>query len=143
MAREHSEYVELYTHMNGKVIEAGHLYLKTTILVNGGAAVAVLGFVASIAKADEQYTQLVIEVSSALSFFALGVAAGLFAMALTYLTNYAVLTALHHEGGKWEGPLTGMKRVIHLGTLAAALSSLALFLVGADAVRQAIITGLT
>lgn len=143
MARKHSEYVELYTHMNDKVIEAGHLYLKTTILVNGGAAVAVLGFVASIAKADEQYTKLVIEVSNALLYFAVGVAAGLFAIALTYFTNYAVLAGLHHEGGKWEGPLAGLKRTIHFGTLAVACSSLTLFVMGADAVRQAIITGLT
>lgn len=141
MARERAERIDLFKHMNDKTVEAGALFLRTAILVNGGACIAVLGFVASIVKEDTDYIGLVSGVADALMYFAWGVLAGLAAIGLTYVTNYATTIALENEDTKWARSATWFKRTIHLITLCASLLSMGLFALGAMAVKEAIVGG--
>ncbi len=141
MARERAERIDLFKHMNDKTVESGALFLRTAILVNGGACIAVLSFVASIVKEDADHSSLVSGVADALMYFAWGVLTGLAAIGLTYVTNYATVISLENEETKWYKPSTLLKRTVHLFTLCASLLSMGLFALGAMAVKEAIVSG--
>ncbi|SDF92359.1 hypothetical protein [Alloyangia pacifica] len=139
---EDETYVEIFKHMNEKVIDTANLFLRSAILINGGAAVAVLGFVASIAKADKAYSEAIVGVADAISYFALGAVAGVLGIAIAYLTNYAALATLNQRGGTREKFFGNVKRFVHLFALVVAASTVAFFLLGVFEVKSAITSGL-
>src|SRR5215472_15072043 len=69
--------------------------LKTIILINGGAAVAILTFVGTLAAQNRVQFAHLSTIANALLVFAFGVLAAIAAMALNYLTLYA--TAMHTQ----------------------------------------------
>lgn len=138
---EQSHYIELYKHLNDKIVEAGNLYFRSAILINGGAAVAVLGFVASIAKADDRFGSVIYQVAGAVALFAFGAAAAVGGIALAYLTNYAATASLNNQGEKHEKLFDAIKRGFHIASIAAAFASIVLFVMGALAVKAAILAG--
>lgn len=139
---ERETYFDLFKHMNEKAIDTSNLFLRSAILINGGAAVAVLGFVAAIAKADQAYTDTIVGVAGAISYFALGAAAGVIGIAIAYLTHYATLATLGETGGPREKVYANIKRFVHICALLVAVASVVFFLLGVLKVKSAILVGL-
>jgi len=141
--REHDRHDEFFNHMNETAISASHIALRTVLLINGAAAIALLSFdgrlPASQAKA----------VAATLLWFALGVVASAVAMALTYFTHLSMAAVLASMTKTYEhpfvsrGPKTSrrvlQKRVFHILAALAAIVSLALFVIGMLAVRAALL----
>ncbi|MEN9059983.1 hypothetical protein [Ponticoccus litoralis] len=139
---ERETYIDLFKHMNEKAVDTSNLFLRSAILINGGAAVAVLGFVAAIAKADQAFTETIVGVAGAISYFALGAAAGVICIAIAYLTHYATLATLDQTGGARKEVFGNIKRFVHVCAILVATASVAFFLLGVLEVKSAILIGL-
>ena len=136
------EYLDLYKNLNQQAIDSATAYLKGAVLANGGAAIAVMGFVASLAKSGNEFTSIVVGVADALMIFALGVVVAVAGMGLTYITSYFVLAQLHYSEGSRGVALRWGKRCVHGAAIICALGSLIAFAWGAWSVRIAIVAGL-
>ncbi|RUW55824.1 hypothetical protein [Mesorhizobium sp. M8A.F.Ca.ET.021.01.1.1] len=113
--------------MEKAAIECGNLALKALLLVNGGACVALLGFLSSTFNAATDPTvpqtilarlagivldngvaaeraRLIMDVTGALSWFAWGTAAAVSGSALAYLTNSVYSRALTFQQTKYDWP---------------------------------------
>src|SRR5260370_23096780 len=77
-----------HTYVNQAAIESSNIALKTLIVINGGAAIAVLTFLGGVASKDKIDFASVAPVAMTIRYFAIGVALTLAAMAFSYLTNY-------------------------------------------------------
>jgi hypothetical protein len=138
--RAHDNSVAFHTYVNQATIESANIALKTLIVINGGAAIAVLTFLGGIASKDKIDFASVAAVAYTIRYFAFGVALTLAAMAFSYLTNYLMagiemsrLRTFTHPYVS-EGPTTANKkwwnRVFHILSFGSALASLILFLIG-------------
>jgi hypothetical protein len=72
---------------NEAVIKAGEVAIRTVMLINGGAAVAVLAFIGALVRDEGVTIKQISGVSGSLLWFAGGVAMAVWAMALSYFTN--------------------------------------------------------
>ncbi|UWR31338.1 hypothetical protein K3758_07495 [Sulfitobacter sp. W002] len=132
---------EIWRHLNEKIIDTSNIFLRSAILINGGAAIAVLGFVASIAKADKSYIDVIVGIADAIVLFAYGTAAGVIGIALAYLTHYATLATHVNLNEARQGLFVWLKRSLHILAIAAAISTIFLFVKGTVAVKAAILSG--
>ncbi|WP_090743595.1 hypothetical protein [Paracoccus tibetensis] len=132
---------DLFKHMNELNVSIGQAFLKSAILINGGAAVAVLGFVASIARADSTYSAMLIGVADAIMFFAWGVMASLAGIGSSYLMGSAALNVLQSQSARWQAISRRLNDFFHVLAVAAAFSAALSFLLGALAVRDAVLAG--
>ncbi len=130
---------EEFQMVNEKAIDTSNIVLKSALLINGGAAVAVLGFVASIVKDNGDLAALLEGVANALMYFAWGVAAAVIALALAYLTHYTMLVVLNK---RTEGKSSWLSRFVngsfHVLAFLASLSAIGLFVLGAYQVKETI-----
>lgn len=76
-----------YTEMFKSVIIAGQAALKSAILINGGAAVALLAFIGSVFKVS-QNNEVVTTLSHAMFCFVIGVLSGAIASGVVYITQF-------------------------------------------------------
>ena len=111
--------------------------LKTVILINGGAAVAVLAFIGSLASQGRIQMGQLSNVANSLLIFAFGVFATIIAMAFSYGTLYS--TAMHTQSFKAHSPWVTAKRIFEVLLLVMTAVSILLFLYGAFSVREAIV----
>jgi hypothetical protein len=138
--RAHDNSNAFHTYVNQATIESANLALRTLIVINGGAAIAVLAFLGAIASKDKIDFAKVGDVANTLRCFAIGVALALVGMALAYLTNYFTVATEHVRQKTYahpflvDGPSSKrMKRLtitFHILAFSAALVSLSLFLIG-------------
>jgi hypothetical protein len=140
--RAHDKSRELLNQANQAAIEIGNLALRNALLINGGAAIALLAFIRDLPPDQRQ------AVANTLVWFASGVAAAVAAFAFAYFTNFY---AARVEGSKkWnaqppyveDGPTTKhqtiMKGTFHTLSVITGVGSLALFIVGMLDVRAAL-----
>lgn len=130
-------------------IESGQLALRTAVLVNGGAAVAVLGFIGAFASKDKIGVTELTAVARSLIWFAFGVLAAVTAMVVAYVTSFCMTTWVRSEQYISQPPFvlpgrnTGMWWGLYLTFLILAgltgVASLALFIWGTFDVRSAIV----
>lgn len=140
--RDERDRIEVFKHMNEKNIEASMSFFKTVFLMNGGAAIAVLGFVASVAKENQAFSGMISGVAQALMLFAWGVVASASGIAIIYITGYFALKALHAEE-KWSHPVwTWLNCLGHVAGIIVAIAALWLFASGALSVKIAILASL-
>ncbi|SLN29528.1 hypothetical protein [Ruegeria meonggei] len=136
---QHQRNFEEFQMINEKAIDTSNIVLKSALLINGGAAVAVLGFVASIVKDNGDLTALLEGVAFALMYFAWGVAASVIALALAYLTHYSMLAILNK---RTEGKSDRLSRIAnvssHVLAFLATVSAIGLFVLGAYQVKATI-----
>ena len=142
MSQDSDMYVQMFKHMNEKVIDTANLFLRSAILIKGGAAVAVLAFVASIAKAEMNYSVAIVGVADAIAYFAFGAALGVVGIALAYFTNYAAAATFNARDTASEPRLAIAKRIIHVVALGVAVSTIGLFVIGVLTVKAAITDGI-
>jgi hypothetical protein len=134
---------------NEAVIKAGEVAIRTVMLVNGGAAVAVLTFIGALVRQDGVTVKQVAGVSGSLLWFAGGVAAAVCALALSYFTNYCYVGEERSKSFTFEHPyiIDGAKTrrwrcwayAFHVGAVVWGLLSLAAFIVGMFDVHGAIV----
>jgi hypothetical protein len=146
--RAHDNTDEFHTYSNKAAIDAANLSLRTLVIVNGGAAIAVLTFLGGVASKDKIDFVKVGVVAGTLKWFALGVALAVSAMALAYLTHFATASITSSQIRAWEhpyvsaGPKTARWRRInllfHISAMLVAFGSLALFLAGMFAASDAV-----
>tara|TARA_R110000868_G_scaffold69444_4_gene204458 strand:- start:285 stop:764 length:480 start_codon:yes stop_codon:yes gene_type:complete len=88
-------------------IEAGNLALKALLILNGGASIAVLGFLSSVYSSELDFTEkanAMLPFVSALQKFAIGAGLAVFASAIAYLANSFYARALMDYGRSFEWP---------------------------------------
>lgn len=102
--RAHDRHDESWTSHNKAAVEAANVAIRSSILVNGGAAISVLTFVGSLAAQGRVATNQVNDVASSLLWFAGGVAAALTTAALAYIVNLLNADQLSTRKKVWNHP---------------------------------------
>src|ERR1035441_7106471 len=102
--RVHDRSNEFHVDANMATIDGANLALRTLVLINGGAAIAVLTFLGGVASKDKVDFAKIGNVAYTIRYFALGVATALVAMALAYFTNYFMAGYESATTRIWEHP---------------------------------------
>jgi hypothetical protein len=147
--RAHDVLTDFYGSINESTIKSGDAALRACLLINGGAAIAILAFMGSVISRESITSHKVIgEVAPNLNWFVGGVVAAVAAMGLTYVVNF--LTYLHATSQKrvWEHPYVvpgahtalwaWLKIGLHWVTIILATISVASFVFGLLAVERAV-----
>jgi hypothetical protein len=118
--------------------------LKGLLLINGGAAVAMLGFVASAVGNDDTLRVDLPSVVDTLRWFATGVATSVVASGLAYIVMYLQVASvqsfeLRHDapfvrGNKTSDRLQLITNIVHVFAVFVAVASLICFLAGTLAI---------
>jgi hypothetical protein len=145
--RAHRDLTEFTRQNFQAAFQSGQIALRALILVNGGAAVAVLFFLSTIA-AKVSVAQISV-VASSLIWFVAGITCGLMALTCAYLTNLYDANVGTSVNQTWEYPYSQpgrythhfvrVSRYAHILAILAGIASLLLFVVGMLDVRSAII----
>ena len=141
--RQHDRQDEFFRHMNETAINASHVVLRTILLINGGAAIALLSFDGRLPSQQAK------AVAATLLWFALGVVATTVAMVFTYFTHLSMAGVIASRTMSYEHPFVVdgkktsrrllLKLVLHIVAAVAAFVALSLFVVGMLAVRSALL----
>jgi cytochrome b subunit of formate dehydrogenase len=140
--RTHDKNEEFHRYVNKASIAAGQFALRMALLINGGAAIALLTFVGTLPKEQKRLF------ADTLVWFASGVVLAVAALALAYFTNYFMAEIARSRLQTWDypyvrpGPATPrytiLNRIFHVGTVLVGLASLATFVCGMLRVRDAL-----
>jgi hypothetical protein len=125
--RQHDQNIEIAKRVDEATINAGNLALRMVLLINGGAAVALLSFMGNL-KDQRQ------AIAGALAWFAWGVVAAALALGLAYATNFCAV-GIYRSMIYWYehpyvrvGPQTAKWRWwtlgFHIGAVAWGLAAL-------------------
>lgn len=147
-AQRAHESVTEFTRQNFEAaFRSGQIALRTVVLVNGGAAVAVL-FLLGIFATRISVAQMAV-VASSLMWFVAGITCGLIALTSAYLTNLYeanVGTSLSHtwaypytQPGRFTAYFMRISRFTHVVAVIAGAISVLFFIIGMWDVRAAII----
>jgi hypothetical protein len=146
--RAYQQHQTFLVEVNRALVESGNLALRMVILINGGAAVAVLAFIGGMASQGKLSIEQMRELTSNLIWFTSGVAVGGLALGFVYFTTFAVMMTAHNYEARSEHPFyletAASKRwwFAGEGLRAAAvllgLGSLLLFIAGALDLRDAV-----
>lgn len=146
--RAHENLTEFIRQNFQAAFQSGQVALRTVVLVNGGAAVAVLFFLSTVA-ARVTVAQIAV-VAAPLVWFVAGISCGLLALTCAYLTNLldaSVGTSLsqtweypYNQPGRYTHYFQRLSRAAHVLAILAGAASLFLFIVGMWDVRAAILT---
>jgi hypothetical protein len=144
--RVHDKIEEFRRYTNEAAITAAGLALRMAMLINGGAAIALLAFIGSLVSNDKVVAGQLNNAATNMMWFAWGVACSVFGIALLHFTTYCM--AYHAASQKriseppylTSGPKlwARLKIVSHIGTIMAGLASLILFVYATWSVRDAI-----
>jgi hypothetical protein len=147
--REHDRIVNFATDANKAALDSGHLALRTAVLVNGGAAVAVLAFIGGlVGQGRVALGPQLNALTFALVWFAVGVASATLALGFVYFTSISTVREANTLEKRWEHPYVVAtevsKRWRQAGNASRAaavilgLASGVLFIVGILAIRSAV-----
>lgn len=146
--RAHDNLTNFYNSTNDHSIKSAELILRTCILINGGAAVAVLAFLGSLASKGSDIFDQLMPVAESLVKFGLGVFAATVAMGASYGVHYFVGFHANSQQKIWEHPFIkdgkssklwgGLKIAVHWIAIALAIASVGFFVCGIYSVRDAI-----
>lgn len=153
MERAHDRLDAFTDAANAGAMAMGPAALKTSILINGGAALAILTFISAIIGETEVNPDNISSAANSLIWFAIGVAVGAAGLGLAYLTTYcqaAESTSVNRIADPpFEAPTssTGRWRIaagtFQVSAVVCGIASILAFVVGMIAVRGAIVQLLT
>jgi hypothetical protein len=133
---------EAFHKANEAATSGANLALRMSLLINGGAAVALLAFIKDLSK-EQQHA-----IADTLVWFGFGVTAAVLALALAYFTNYSLgqveVSRLPTDQFPYlrDGPTTAQRRrrywVFLWAAIIVGLTSIALFVIGLLLVRDAL-----
>jgi hypothetical protein len=143
--RAHDRFAEFHLALSESAIKSSELTLRTAVIINGGAAISVLAFIAAQGRIG--VSQLG-GIADCLILFALGVASATAGMCFSYLTHYFTFAGQESNKLSGEPPFVQsgptMKwwklsaRVVYDLAILACLASLILFVMGMFDVKDAI-----
>jgi hypothetical protein len=147
--RAHDRTKDFSLSVNQAAIDNGNLALRTAVLINGGASVSVLAFVGGlVAQGKIEIGPSLVEISSALIWFASGVAAAALAIGFAYFTNYCIAVQASHLEFRWEHPYVvptstskrwlAFAHIFQVTAVVLGSASIGLFVIGMVEVRDAI-----
>jgi hypothetical protein len=129
-------------------VRSADVALRTAVLINGGAAVAMLAFIGGLISSEDLNVGQLKELAGSLVWFAWGVACAVAGLALSYSTTYAASVVVGSQEKGWEhpfvqpGPKTKRWRFVentcHLLAVLVGVASLALFVWGMLDVRDSV-----
>jgi hypothetical protein len=99
--RAHNNETDFYNFMNQSTIEAGQIAVKSLFLINGGAVVAMLGFIANTFGEMQANAEALI---MPLMHFVVGVGLTALTSAMAYFTQYCFTSASAKRKKKWDHP---------------------------------------
>jgi hypothetical protein len=147
--RAHDIANEFQKWSNDAALNNANIALRTLVLINGGAAVALLAFVGSLATAVNEFEANVAVLAAPLQWFAFGVALAAFGIGLAYFTNYCTTGSSAASEHTYEHPFIKSTKASKRWRLAAitfqvlavasAVTSLVLFVCGMFGVRAVIL----
>lgn len=144
--REHDRMTAHFLALNQAVLSAGTATIQNLFLMHGGALVAMLTFAGALMQKSEPPVSIG-SIMQPMIWFALGLAFATGASAGSYLTSYFQAADISTQRVDWTWPFshptTASRRwsevadFFHVITIAAAMTSLGLFVVGFFSVREA------
>jgi hypothetical protein len=146
--RSHDELGSFIERSGDAAIKSGQLAIRTVTLINGGAVIAVLGFISALASKDSERIAQIVPVATRLLWFSGGVAMAAAAAGFAYLTNYAATGVASRLQRTWNHPFVEVtvasKRWRWFATVCqwvavlTAILSLCFFVIGTVNVEDAI-----
>lgn len=143
--RAHDQETEFFRHTNNAAIEAGQIAVKSLFLINGGAVVVMLAFIANI------FNDIWLNagtLTKPLIFFVAGVGFAVLVSALTYFTNYCFASGSNSRIRKWDYPFVedtqATKRWVRCGigfqicAIILAVASFVAFAIGVHQINDAL-----
>jgi hypothetical protein len=147
----HAVYRSFAVDANAAAIQLAVATLKGLLLINGGAAVAMLGFVATVSGQNNHAQGLISQVSAPLIWFAWGVATAVAATGLGYAVMYFEAAHVHsmtfneEKPYVWNGKSTKrfarVSGVLLIFAILVAVGSLFCFVYGVTHVAQTFAEG--
>jgi hypothetical protein len=147
--REHDALRELKHSINESAMSYAAATVKFLLLINGGAAIAMLGFIGALLDKDKAPIGQVSDIAEGLVWFAAGVVAAALTSGFSYITNYCYAGRLSVTSRLYERPYLqntpaslrwGQIGVgFHIASVTLAIVSLGLFGYGIWEVRNAVI----
>jgi hypothetical protein len=147
--RAHEVLTEFDMFINEAMIKSADAAVRTCLLINGGAAIAVLAFMGTVFSKDEKSHKIIANITAGgLTDFAYGVIAAVVAMGLIYVVHFLTVRHTRSQNQGWEPPyvtpgrrtrLWGwLKNTLHVVAALVALFSAVMFVCGLFAVRDAV-----
>jgi hypothetical protein len=126
--------------MNEQAMNNANIVLRSLLLINGGAAVALLAFVGSMVTSEALgLSDNIAELTAPFLWFGWGIVATVASMAFAYLTNYSIVGySFAVDDGN---PINGWNRAVfifHVLAVFTTFVSLGCFIYGLWAVRTAV-----
>jgi hypothetical protein len=141
--RQHDQIIEIGNRLDEATINAGNLALRMVLLINGGAAIALLSFMNNLPKDQRQ------AIAGALVYFAWGVVAAASALGLAYATNLCAVSITQSMTYWYEHPYVRdgtqtalwrkWKLRLQIGAVLAGIGALVLFVMGMLRIKSAFI----
>lgn len=147
--RTHDRYDALHDQQNQEAVLNGREGIKALILINGGAAITMLGFVGAFAARGNFDIKHLTPIANSLLWFAGGIVLAVIAFGFSYVANFSYAACTSRMKKTYEHPFVidtdnsiwwrdfGVR--FHYAAIGIAVLALALFLVGIWSVRNAII----
>lgn len=147
--RTHDRYNALHDQQAQEAVLNGREGIKALILINGGAAITMLGFVGAFAGKTGFDIKHLTPIANSLLWFAGGIVLAVTSFGFSYVANFAYAACTSRMKTSYEHPFVtdtpgsiwwrelGIK--FHYAALAIAALGLVLFLLGIWSVRNAII----
>lgn len=147
--RMHDQEFEFSQSVGQAAINSGTFAIRTLVIVNGGAAVALLAFVGSLVSGDvEGFLDNLADLTSPIMWFVWGVALASGSVGCAYFTNYSIAASSSKKERVWDHPYvtdtTASKwwyrasAAFQILSVAAGVASLVCFIYGMVDVRDAI-----
>ncbi len=147
--REHDKVIDYTNRMNEAAINNANFALRTLVIINGGAAIAILAFLGSLVSANAtEYVNKLPALVGPLMWFVWGTALAAVAAALAYFTNFSMASSSALMDHIWEHPWTKENKdselwstfsvYFHFATVIAAVLSLGFFLYGMNEISNSI-----
>jgi hypothetical protein len=146
--RAHESLHEFSKRIDDSGIKSADAVLRNLLLINGGAAVAILAFMGSVISKDAESHKIIGDIAGGLTYFASGVIVSVAALGLTYFVHFATGLVAASQKAVWEYPYIvpgkhtslwfGLKNGLHILVVALAVLSVALFVIGLLAVKNAV-----
>ena len=139
---------ESHLKFNEMTIASSQLALRTSVLINGGAAVAILAFVGGLTSQSKITLAQLTIIAHSLIWFGSGVALATRAMVFAYFTNYFTTSYIGSLIATGSSPslipspkskiVNFLKTIFHILAVVSGLGSLLLFVYGMFEVWQSI-----
>lgn len=96
--RTHDKDHDFIVKLNEAVINNGNIALRAALIINGGAAIAMLSFISTlVTKTEIGRVHDYASITLPLFLFAIGVALAGFAISMAYFTNYSIIASISNR----------------------------------------------